>query len=206
MNSIVSTAALASATAIPSPTFADVGNADPIFAAIEAHRLADDAHQKAIDRYFDAESDFVDEFGASTPDAISKELREAWKTAGGLGKFRKDLSRVWIKTHAEVTKLNRIWPRDLVAGLHRELNRQTEALNRRVEPLRIASDQAGDAADDALHRLTSTRPTTLAGLAAVTAYFRYGTINRLFESVYDDNHMNNFLDMVVETVQSIRQS
>jgi hypothetical protein len=46
------------------------------------------------------------------------------------GNGGKDFSKVRIETHAEVTKLHRIRPRDLVAKLHRELNRQTEAFVR----------------------------------------------------------------------------
>jgi len=188
------------ALAVPAAAVAST-QPDPIFAAIEVHRQADDAHQKAVGRYFQAESDFVDEFGASTPNAFSKKLREGWAAHKELEKF----SKARVETHAEVAKLNAIWPRDVVAGLHRELNRQTEIFNQRVEPLRIASAVAGEAAKEASTRLMSTRPTTLAGLAAVTAYLRDG--NQLIESIlYDDDHMNDFLDMVGEVMRSVKQS
>ena len=107
-----------------------------------------------------------------------------------------------IETHAEVAKLNRIWPRDLVAGLHRELNRQTEAFDQRFEPLRMASEQACVALNEAAERLMSTRPTTLARLAAVTAYFRFGSNQQMETILYDGDHMNDFLDMVSEVVRS----
>jgi hypothetical protein len=50
----------------------------------------------------------------------------------------------------------------------------------------------------------ATRPTTLAGLAAITAYFREGEGNQGVESIlYDGNNMNDFLDMVAEVVRSV---
>jgi hypothetical protein len=53
----------------------------------------------------------------------------------------------------------------------------------------------------------STRPTTLAGLAAVTAYFREGEENHVVETIfYDGEHVHDFLDTVAEVVRSVRQS
>ena len=81
---------------------------------------------------------FVDEFGACTPDAIPKKLREEWGTINpGFLKAR-------CRTREEVARFKTIkdFPPEAIGPLHRELNRQTEAFNQPVEPLRIASEAA----------------------------------------------------------------
>jgi hypothetical protein len=49
---------------------------DPIFAAIETYMHAKDAAFKACDESDNAEHQFTLKYGASTPDALSKEVRE----------------------------------------------------------------------------------------------------------------------------------
>ena len=84
--------------------------------------------------------------------------------------------------------------------LHRELNRQTAAFNQRVEPLRILFETGLRRFQrKRRRRLMATRPTTLAGLAAVAAYFRNGGVNQLVEFIlYDGDHMSDFLDMITD--------
>ena len=62
--SLVASAAALPAMVIPAAAIAATQPDDPIFAAIEDHRQADNAHQKAVGLYYGAESDFVDKFGA----------------------------------------------------------------------------------------------------------------------------------------------
>jgi hypothetical protein len=137
----------------------------------------------------------VDEFGRCEPDAIPKKLREEWAT------IDRGFATAVLDTHEKVTRLRTLkdFPRECIGPLHRELNRQTAAFNQRVEPLRISSKQACVASSEAARRLMATRPTTLASLAAVAAYFRNGGVNQLVESIlYDGDHMNDFLDMITD--------
>jgi uncharacterized protein with LGFP repeats len=191
--SFVSTAAVLPALAVPPAIAVASVGPDPIFAAIDTHQRAEHAHNEAAGRYFDAEEDFVNEFGASTPDAITKKQRAK------LTDLDRYFATARLDTHERVTQLKTRagFPMGMLGRLHRELNRQTAAFNQRVEPLRLATSVAGDQHIQATVKLMSTTPTTPAGLAALAKYLREKDDTQL--DYYLDGEgscLRHFLDLV----------
>jgi hypothetical protein len=142
---------------------------DPIFAAIETFMHVQDANNKACKEHDEAEEKFCNKYGSMAPDAFSKEARE------GLATIDPRFANSSTETHEQIARCSPAFPPDVLAMMHRELDRQTAVYDETVKPLELAADNAMDAYGDALTRLLNTEPTTVVGIAAVLLYVRENT-------------------------------
>jgi hypothetical protein len=164
MNSVVSLASVAASTAIASPV--DVMQDDPIFEAISRQIETEKAEVQACKVVGEAEEAFLKEFGAMHPDAFSRELR------AGLATIEPRFQECMTDTHEKIDAAKGRFPDDVIAGLHRELDRQKAAYAECVEPKRQAMENAARAAEDAVYAMVCTRPTTPAGIVAVLKHIQ----------------------------------
>jgi hypothetical protein len=76
-------------------------------------------------------------------------------------------------THEEIDKFAQhvgpSWDAKIIAGFHKQLDKQTAAYGEAVKPIEAARYEAWDQLDEALTKFLDTVPTTAAGLAAMLA-------------------------------------
>lgn len=170
-------AAIGTAMVLATPTLASlqaalaspvVVEADPVFAAIEAHQTANvrwNAADVAADR---ARGDFRDRNYFFKPDALAIETRKA------MAECDPRFAHATIPTHDAIEALSgEPWDAPGVkAALHAELDRQAADYAEHVAPLIEASNAAYDAEYQAMWALAETQPSTAAGIVAVLRYIR----------------------------------
>jgi hypothetical protein len=189
MNSIVSAAAVASATAIPSiaagrTTVANPPLAvDPIFAAIEAHRAARQGYNQACDAHSEAEERGDTE---ARPNAVIKigefESNEMEEKDGGVIEFRPSGKMVpmYARSRSDIirdaTALDDDAKReDWIEARCKELEAEQDRLDAEwhqsgLDGFEMAMDTAYDVERDRAWELIWTMPTTALGLAALHAH------------------------------------
>jgi hypothetical protein len=162
---------------------------DPIFAAIETFMHVQDAAFKACKEHDDAEHQFMLKYGASTPDALNKEVREKLATVDrGIADSR-------TETHEQIARCSRVFSADVIAAMHQELDRQTAVYNETIKPLELAATKTWMDYSEAGTKLLNTVPTTAVGVAAVLAY-----VGDNLESVGGDDEetMKEFLGTIAK--------
>jgi hypothetical protein len=169
--SLVASAAALPALAVPVVAIASV-ESDPIYAAIKAVVEAERADAEAIEQLEAAKERFKDEYGSDEPDAFCREFRELLRKEGSeeLERF----SRAECNSHETIDNLANVLVTEgtqdregIRAYLHKELDQQTAAYNETVKPLDDAHDAAWERFTGVAEEFLDTRPTTLAGLAAM---------------------------------------
>ena len=137
---------------------------DPIFAAIEAFKFAHARFEDSLHKRDKAKGQFRDEYGSLKPDAFSKEVREE------LGTIDPNFLLLRIRTHAEIDECAAVFPANVVAALHRELDHQTAVYAETVAPFFAVEEAAEQAYSGAIDAFVNTVPTTMAGVAAALTF------------------------------------
>ena len=152
---------------------ATTANADPIFAAIEAHRAALAAFSRALDE--------LDELEGRLPDDVKREPRVPiimdLKPDFDLDNLPVDTRIRWCRNEEEIVATLPDWV-DRDAGVkfalaQLEKNRHELAVAREacgLTAMQTARDQADKAEEDAALALLDIRPTTIAGVVALLTH------------------------------------
>jgi hypothetical protein len=189
MNMLVrSAAAIAVVPAIAQerPALAEATNADPIFAAIEAHRNAHAETIKACDGLAGAERQLQAE-GCLSPSVVSR------------GNEYSGFPPPRSISHAEIDLYS---PADLFPDDNKREHAELEAAIRRHDELLAPHEEPMDAAldleNDALWELVSTVPTTMKGVLALLAYE-----DQLWEMSPGPEHLHAICYSIEEALETL---
>ena len=189
--SLVTSAAALPALAVPAVAQSAPLPGEPIFAAIETYVRSEEAITNTSHEYSQAEGAFRDEFGSLSPDAFPKGLREE------LTKIIPGFKYAVTNSHEAIDRAATVLDNDhhILAGLHRELDRQTAAYNARVRPADEANEAAINEYDNARDQLLSTVPTTQVGLVLLLEIVRDRQL--LFDNIV---HNNGEAEQLIKTL------